>query len=339
MYERVKATPPNIDYPYNYTGPNNAPPEPNMGWVPDPNGFNPDYSTVSWQPTQQYIVFVHGWNTDYNGATTTGETIFKRLWQRGYKGRFVRFYWPTYTGFTTFNDSEYRAWKCGASLQQYMASLPSGYGKDLISHSMGGIVGGSALQKGMSVDNYVLLNAAVPAECFDTNSALNQWNYTTPDGDTDPGTKALGYIGQLSTVSGNLVNFYLTQDSATTYWWPLNQQHAKPQRFNSGASGYFYTPGNPAGQKLGITYMTTVGRFVTTAHEAMAYVDQSETKATGGESRTAGAISGSSDMDNYGFGTDHSAEFNLPIQQVEPCYYDILKNLRIPQIYLDSAHP
>jgi len=85
--------------------------------------------------------------------------------------------------------------------------------------------------------------------------------------------------------------------------------------------------------------MTTVGRFVTTAHEAMAYVDQSETKATGGESRTAGAISGSSDMDNYGFGTDHSAEFNLPIQQVEPCYYDILKNLRIPQIYLDSAHP
>lgn len=337
MYERAKATPPNIPYPYNYTGPNNAPPEPNVGWVQDPNGFPPDYTPVSWQPTQQYIVFVHGWNNDYNSATNTGETLFKGLWQRGYKGRFTRFYWPTYTGFTTFNDSEYRAWKYGGSLKQYMASLPSGYAKDLVSHSMGGVVGGSALQKGMSLVNYVLLNAAIPAECFDTNSALNQWSYTTPDGDADPGTKALGYIGQLSSVSGNLVNFYLTQDRATTFWWPINN-FEKPQKLNNIDWEYFYLRGNSAGQKLGIWVTSAAERYVGTTHEAMAYIDQSETRATGGESRTAGAVSGSSDMDNYNFGKDHSAEFNLPIQQVQDCYYDILKNFNLKQIYLDSTH-
>ena len=339
MYERVKATPSSISYPDSYTGPNNAPPEPNVGLVQDPNGFPPDYSSVSWQPTQQYIVFVHGWNTDYNGDTTTGETLFKRLWQRGYKGRFTRFYWPTYTGVFTFNDSEYRAWKYGASLKQYMASLPNGYAKDLVSHSMGGIVGSSALQKGMSLDNYVLLNAAIPAECFDTNPELNQWSYTTPDGDTDPGTKALGYIGQLSSVSGNLVNFYLTNDSATTVAWVANNAGFKPQPFDTDFDGYFYVPGYPIGKKLGIEMpYPLVQRYVGTAHEAMAYVDQSRTKALGAESRAAAVISGTSDMDNYGFGTDHSAQWNLPIQQVQPCYYDILTNFNLKQIYLDSTH-
>jgi hypothetical protein len=85
---------------------------------------------------------------------------------------------------------------------------------------MGNIVAGSALKKGMQVVNYALLNAAVPAMSYDTDPTLYQsgafWKSSTPDGDPDAGTKALGYGGQLQGVSGNLINFFLTRDFATT---------------------------------------------------------------------------------------------------------------------------
>ena len=60
-----------------------------MGWETDPNGKAYDEGMpLSWQETKQYIVFVHGWNMSYEGSQNFAETMFKRLWQRGYKGRF-----------------------------------------------------------------------------------------------------------------------------------------------------------------------------------------------------------------------------------------------------------
>ena len=222
-----------------------------------------------------------------------------------------------------------------------MASLPSSCSKDLISHSLGGVVCGSALKKGMSVDNYASLNSTVPAICYDTNTNLYQsgWNYTTPDADTDAATRALGYRGQLSSVSTNIINFYFPDDPILNGLWANNNHYTKPQRFNAGLSGYFYNPQAASGQKLGISYLTVVGRFVSTPEEAMGYVDQSRATATGAEGRTAGAVSSGVDMDNYDFGTDHDWLFDLDIQKAQPAYYDILKNFRIPQIPLDSSHP
>jgi len=341
MYARAKATPESIALPHLTTGPTDNPPEPTMGWVDDPNGNPHDPAAPkSWTETKQYIVFVHGWNMSYEGSQNFAETMFKRLWHRGYKGRFASFRWPTLVGAVgTYNDSEYRAWKCGESLKQYVASLPSGYTKNLAAHSMGNIVAGSALKKGMQVVNYALLNAAVPAMSYDTDPTLYQsgafWKSPTPDGDPDAGTKALGYGGQLQGVSGNLINFFLTRDFATTTLWEGNNFTFKPQKLAAipvppFTTGYYYDPAAAPGQRIGINYVTAVGRFVTTPHEAMAYAVHSRTRTIGAEGGANGAIDGKVDMDAYGFDTEHSAEFDFRAQQTTAFYNRLLDEFDIP---------
>ena len=82
---------------------------------------------------------------------------------------------PPYPGLFTFNNSEYRAGKSGESLKQFVTQLPRGYTRNVVAHSMGNFVAGEALRNGMSVLNYVMLNAAVPALCYDDNPNLRQW--------------------------------------------------------------------------------------------------------------------------------------------------------------------
>ena len=188
MYRWVKATGIDTSFqePHQEGG---APPEPSMGWVDDQAGHAYDEDApVSWNETRHYIVFVHGWNISNDRARNFfADTMFKRLWQRGFKGRFAALYWPTlYDSFLgipyTYNASEYRAWKCGESLKQFISSLPSGYTKNLVAHSMGNIVVGSALRKGVrSVTNYAMLNAAVPAICYDASGGVPQVQTNTPD--------------------------------------------------------------------------------------------------------------------------------------------------------------
>jgi hypothetical protein len=248
----------------------------------------------------------------------------------------------------TFNDSEYRAWKFGESLKQYVSSLPTGYTKNLVAHSMGNIVAGSALQKGMVIQNYALLNAAVPAMCYDTSTSLYQsgalWKSTTPDGDTDAGTRALGYGGKLASVPGNLINFYLPQDLATTTLWESNNFSFKPQTLGAipvppFTTGYYYDPAATLGQRIGINYVSAVGRFVNTPHESMAYAVHSRTKTLGAEDRANGSIDSKVNMDGYGFGTEHSAQFNFRVQLCQFFYYDLLNKFDLNQNFLDPAHP
>jgi len=120
--------------------------------------------------TDDELVFVHGWRMSPEETRQYGEAMFKRLWHAGYNGHFSVFRWPTYhssflTGSRlTFNDSEYRAWKCGEALKSFVGAL-SGK-KHVIAHSMGNIVTGSALQKGMTLDTFVMMQAAVAGNCF-----------------------------------------------------------------------------------------------------------------------------------------------------------------------------
>jgi hypothetical protein len=90
------------------------------------------------------LVFVHGSNIPYEEARWNAETMFKRLYWQGYKGRFVLFYWDTLVGLwdgefpAHYNHNEYRGWKYGPALSGYVASgLPSGYAKNVIGHSLG----------------------------------------------------------------------------------------------------------------------------------------------------------------------------------------------------------
>jgi hypothetical protein len=338
MYQRAKTTADGttatngvdctIPFPSDYTGPdNNNIPHPNMGWTPNDLGyaFRPDPNEDLQHKT--YIVFVHGWNQSPGRATMFAETMFKRLWHQGYKGRFAAFRWPTlYSDIgidiidavrAHYNDSEYRAWKSGESLRQYVNQLPAGYARDVVAHSMGNIVAGSALQRGMSASNYALLNAAVPAMCYDQSATLRQasWNYTMPNTDPDPGTKALAYIGQLQTLNTNAVSFYLPQDSATVGAWELNNSTIKPQRYNLFTTGYGYDPNAAVGQRLFITFFTAFGRYLIDPHESMPYATQSLTKTVGADGRTAGSINSSVSLDTWSFGTQHSAEWERGIQE------------------------
>jgi hypothetical protein len=187
MYERGIATPDNIPDPQDVTG--TSLPVPTVGYAQHDLGhaFQPSWD----EEGKNYVVFVHGWKMFEHEAIGFAETMYKRLWHQGYKGRFAFFRWPTYAheGFgiinfdiangiaaflAKFNESEYRAWRYGESLKQYVESLPSDYTMNMAAHSMGNITAGSALIRGLSVNNYALLQAAVPASCYDTDTSLFQ---------------------------------------------------------------------------------------------------------------------------------------------------------------------
>jgi hypothetical protein len=329
---------------------------PSVTFDPDPN------------ENKEVIVFVHGWRMSPDGASNFAETMFKRFWQRGYKGRFAAFRWNTYWNETDyswvpyvggglnaylarFNDSESNAWVAGATLKNFVDSLPSDYAKDIAAHSMGNIVVGSALLSGMTIDNYALLQAAVPACCYDDSYLLQQtqpylqyglitvWDQLSPDNDPDAATRALSYRGRLKNVSGNLVSFVLTNDYATFAAWEVNNEIAKPPGSMSG--DYYYYPNNLEGHRL---YKSggppDYGYYLTNAFEAMPYACRAWSKAAGAELNTHGSISSIVDLSSpiynlpgkqNGFDNQHSGEFDYPIQDLKPFYNELLRQFNLPR--------
>jgi hypothetical protein len=111
----------------------------------------------------------------------------------------------------------------------------------------------------------------------------------------------------------------------------------KPQRFNGsvaspwvGTNGYFYNSSGQPGEKLGISFLLSVGRFVTDPAEAKAYADFSLTGSIGGENKQAkqpqgGSIVGSIDeVQSYGFGDSHNEEFSKNVQDLQPFLDDLM---------------
>jgi hypothetical protein len=366
MYERIKITPddpddftpnpdhqPGWDHPANPDDyvhprdfhlresdpPNILPPVAEIGYVADPNGkpFVPDPNEE-----EEYIVFVHGWNMTYTDSQKYGETMFKRLWAAGYKGRYSFVRWATYSTDThpnfitnklTYNDSDYRAWLSGKGLAQYVNSLDTKYGRHVVAHSMGNVVASSALREGMFVENYALLNAAIPAMCFDTDDNLHTFfgDVRTADDDDGPITSALGFEGIIDPPYGpRLINFYLPDDSALFAWRP-NNILLKPLR--SFTFKYGYNGAAADGERQRITHhaadligaQTHPTRFIRSFYESVAYCTFSKTKTAGADGRTAGSISDSLNMnEEYGFDTTHSAEWQWRIQKTNKFYRDLM---------------
>ena len=83
------------------------------------------------------IVYVHGINgpgdqaNEYQSWLIDSETVYKRLWHQGYKGRFAAFKWLALTPAFPFkfNESEYRAWKCGEGLAHFVTASRTTMGK------------------------------------------------------------------------------------------------------------------------------------------------------------------------------------------------------------------
>ncbi|MFZ4774282.1 MAG: esterase/lipase family protein [Terrimicrobiaceae bacterium] len=224
------------------------------------------------------IVFVHGWSMTYDSYINYSETMFKRLWHQGFKGRFCSLRWAPlvvneaqlYAG--EYNRSEHRAFLYGQALKQFVETVKQDIPTvSLIGHSMGNIVCGSALQQGLMVNNYLLMEAAVPAGCFDesggngiggVNGYARFWNLEvtnpTPDYHQAPnGDQNNGYRGFLQVIGGNvagdIVNYHNQRDFAlatgTKFFffeanWEKNQEDYKPDGsttvIHSGDWRYLY---------------------------------------------------------------------------------------------------
>lgn len=145
---------------------------------------------------KDYVLFVHGWNMPPWEKTAFANTMFKRMWHQGYKGRFGAYRWPTFYGFpdldatlSHFDASEQRAWNSAAPLGALITSLAGTFknssGESLVrlyAHSMGNIVCGEALKQfgsvGAPVHTYIAAQAAISSHVYDRTTAPRKPAYS-----------------------------------------------------------------------------------------------------------------------------------------------------------------
>ncbi|MBR4611072.1 MAG: hypothetical protein IKO40_00005, partial [Kiritimatiellae bacterium] len=125
------------------------------------------------------VVFIHGFSVNEAGARGWNAEMFKRLWQSGCNAKFhaVTWYgndgafWNAFDGGDNYHGNVTHAFETAPSF----ASAFSGGASNatVIAHSLGNMVVCSAIQDhGFRPARYFMLNAAVPAEAFDST----QWN-------------------------------------------------------------------------------------------------------------------------------------------------------------------
>ncbi|MDR3562670.1 MAG: alpha/beta hydrolase, partial [Negativicutes bacterium] len=205
----------------------NAPDAPPSSTLSDTSYFVSD-NTIPENPTdaKQIVVFVHGWRLPFETTESFGQLLFKRLWWQGYQGRFAMIHWPTLSKetdgtagqFLTFNRDEYIAFKCAQGTANYFTNLQSrfpGYSINVCSHSHGNIIVMEALKRLLAsgqkpINNYVMMQAAVAAECFDQNYPSYP---PLADGRSSIPDSFYGYAGPIqNAVTGHIANFYNTND-------------------------------------------------------------------------------------------------------------------------------
>jgi hypothetical protein len=347
MYQRVSATPEaGFDPPYEFS---TAPPEPTVGYAVSAAGGHAFVPAPDEEPLA--LVFVHGWNMTLDEYHSFSETMFKRLWHQGYKGRFSAFRWPTFTltwsNWDNYNASEHRAWKYGAALRAYIEQeIPASYARNIAAHSMGNVVAGEALRLGLTVNNYALMQAAVPAGCYDVDPGINNYakfaaveaSQPTPD----LAVPNLGYRGYLVGLTGHLINFYNADDFALVAGetvgiqtnWEHHQVVQKPDDHPVGPGHYAYDPNASPGMG-GWLNRPISDRYVTDPHEVMAFIARPRSQAVGARAGVGGAID---DQVNIGSGSpsgfedtrrDHSGQFERRIQETQQFYAVFSEKLQL----------
>lgn len=334
LYERTSIDwPADVGDPWEYR--DEQPPEPDLRWRPDPLGYEFDRP---WYDTKDTIVWIYGWLRSgegrYEQATTqSGETVFKRLWHRGYRGRLVLFHWPTIKPrlVSGLLRSEYRALKCGPVLKNYVQALPADRRVHVTAHSMGNVLLLEALKLGLEADNALLQVAAIPAGAVDSRDVLTLPDMAaikTPDTADEGGWRA--YLTETRT---RLYSMYSYSDR-TFIGWNIGQKQLKPT--SMGGARYLYRPEAEPEDRLILSYRKSRDswgeRPVTDPHESMAFIAQSKTHALGAEARVKGLIHDAFDLARqpYNFGPGHVAGWTRNPQQTTEFYILLLDIFSIP---------
>lgn len=322
------------------------------------------YATAEIGDAQQLAIFVHGWRMPYSEYQIFSQTMFKRLYWQGYQGKFAALRWPTRSSdtdaggldFATYNRSEYISFQSGTCAALYFYDLRqrfTNYTISVCSHSQGGIIMMEALKELAAsseapLDNYVMMETAVPAHCYDT-TVTNLPALTNMEASIHtPNTYSNYAAGMRSALrGGNINNLFNPADFALVSGlngtgfgsWESNQELLKPLVF----FGYIYIATNSTAYVITNQYTVACGitnlqnRIVTDPLELMPFVARPRSKAVGAQSGVSQVVNGSeynlqSQLGFTAASYDHSGQFNRNIQtvQVQGFYSRLLSNLFPP---------
>jgi hypothetical protein len=285
------------------------------------------------------IVFVHGINVRPWDSLVDAETVLKRLYWAGYQGSFAEVKWPCnlLTPIprpltpTVFNASELQGYKAATAFATYLNTLHSrfsGFRLHLLVHSQGNAIASEALaQSNVSVDTYILTQAAIPDSCYDVN-ATDDVDLLAEEhpGNFTPDWQPWGYRGAYTNLTVRMANFHNPQDGVVQIW-VSDQLYLKPSVFFD-TSGYYYD-----GTNSHYAPFVGSGYVVTDPEESRSMVARSRSLALGlsGPESPSGVIQLAVDLHaEFNFSTaisEHSAQWTRPIQTSLPYYVQVLKSI------------
>ena len=284
--------------------------------------------------------------------------MFKRLWWVGFKGRFASYRWPSTDGEVDewpgtirtlvngvlFDQIEYRAYKYASGLKTYIASKAATGNVYVVAHSLGSVISSEALKRGAPMAKLELMDSAVSASCFDTNT--NDYNQPVqPVSDPDlsfhtDGTVNGGYRGYFQSLpTGKITSFFNVQDSGV-FWWTVNNgtfTGGVYAGFKGGVgypgdpivqpgAGHYYNPSNGDYTPLNSVFSyqllsahgTVYNRFVPDIHESMALMAFSRSGPLGYEPTITGPVGHNINMQSLtlfgGSEQGHSPQMDENIQ-------------------------
>jgi transglutaminase-like putative cysteine protease len=270
----------------------------------------------SYQPaTDEYVMFVHGWNVEPYTKTRWAETIFKRLWWQGYQGKVGLFDWPcgtipSWDIWVNYDKSDYTAWKSGNALRTLLEGLNTEHRGSirLLAHSQGNVVAGEALRSiepGV-VFSYTASQAAISASFYEAdltslNPPLSFSSFETPEviGAYPVGSARVPFLsGVKNKVTRmfsyfNRVDYALTGDSLLSPRWEVNNKTKPDGSLDYGYEGEIDTY-PPAEGSLGFyqrredpsggdpaAYIKHQLVFPEDAHEIFSFGAESHSRALG----------------------------------------------------------
>ncbi len=293
------------------------------------------------------IVFVHGINVKNWAWLDDSDTVLKRLYWAGYRGKFATVDWPCnffdwsllLTQTSVFNQSEVKAYKASSALATYLNQLRSrftGYRLNLYVHSQGNAVVSEAIeQSGVQFDTYILTQGAMPDSAYDVNAPTNTTLLNAEFGYGTPQWRPMGYLGSYTNLPGRIVNFYNPLDPVLD-WWVTDQEDGKPDGYlqNLIVPCAYYTFDGVNGWHHNILGITDYE--VTDPEESRAMISRSMTLPIGqsGPASAHGVIQSAVDLHaNFNFSDtsfdDHSAQWAWPIQITRPYFQQVLTSCGI----------